>query len=188
MPELFESLRLELEERLEVPAAKPPSTRSGQSIRIGKIATLIANNVKEETFFFIDEVPLNGKEFGSFSEGIAAVIITLANLKFHNAIFLLATISNPKGALAGVHAKLHERMRLLPITLWSEAEMLSLIKLITNLLPLHLSGSDKIRIIKAANGCPRALKMMLRNWCMFGQTSEWSLDRVISEATVTQHE
>lgn len=183
VPELFKCLHEEIAERLKIPVANRTASlkRNGLSFHIGQIAKLLESNVNEETRFLIDEVPLDGAGFGAFSEGIAAILITLVNRNFHKAHFLLATIINPKSALTRVQAKLHERMRLLHIPLWTETEMNSLIKLVAGLFPLHLSKPEKAKIVKAANGCPRSMKIMLRNWCMFRNTPGWTLDRVISE-------
>jgi hypothetical protein len=187
VPDLFAALHLEIAERLAVPLPRkqPPLKANRQSFHIGEIATLIERQIRDDTCLLIDEIPLDGADFVAFSEGVAALIVTLANRKIHKAPLLLASIADPTDNFKRFHKKVHERVRLLHMPQWPEVETNALLELISKLLPLHLSKPDKTRIVKAADGCPRSMKIMLKNWCMFRKTPGWSLDRVISESTAS---
>jgi len=178
--ELFECLYLELAEGFSTKPIKVPAKRNIQRVYIGEIAKLIENNVKEETHIFIDEVPLDGNEFDTFFDGISAIIVTLANKDFHKAPFLLATIGTPKNS----DTKLCQHMRLIHMPLWTNTEMKALMTLIGKLLPLNLSKEEQFQITTEAGGCPRSLKKMLKDWCMFRETPGWTLGRVINEFNI----
>ena len=183
VPELFASLHFELAERLGLSITQQQSVNKKQSFHIGEIAKLIESKVANDTYILIDEIPLDGPEFIAFSEGIAALVVTMANRNSHRKPLLVASIGDPKANFHRFHKKLHERMRVLSLPLWSAGEMNSLLNLVSRLLPLHFSRSDKAKIVDAANGCPRSLKIMLKTWCMFRTSPGWSLNRVLSEST-----
>jgi hypothetical protein len=186
VPEIFAALHIEIAERLGVSRVDGLSTASenGQSFHIGEIAKLIQKNVKNDTRFLVDEIPLAGNDFAAFSEGIAAIFITLANKGHRKSPLLIASIDNPKSTLQRFHKKLHERIRLLELPCWTEAEVRALLELVAKLVPLNLPARDKVKLVNAAHGCPRSLKLMLKTWCMFRKTTGWSIDRVISESNL----
>lgn len=183
VPELFDTLQMEIAERLGVGRSERTVTCAGNnlSFHIGQVASLLAENVKHETHIIIDEIPLDGANFCEFADGIAAVIIMLGNQNSHKTAFYLATIIDPEHALKIVRSKLRARMRLLKMPVWSEADLTSLLRKIASLCPLHLSAAQKVRIVKAANGSPRDLKVMLKTWVMYRNTPGWSLERVLTE-------
>jgi hypothetical protein len=187
VPELFAALHSEITERLNVPAAeqRAPRNGNGQSFHIGEIARSIQQNIKDNTSLIIDEIPLDAHDFPAFSEGIAALVITLANTGFRKTPIVLASISDPTHSLRHFHRKFRARVRFLHLAQWTEKEIRDLLELIARLLPLGLSKADTTKLVSAAKGCPRSLKIILKTWCMFRNTPGWTLDRVISETSCT---
>jgi nucleoside phosphorylase len=181
--DLFLCIHSELADLVGLPmqTQNPETRRKEQTFHIEQIAKLIENKIKEETYLFIDEIPVEGQDFKSFFGGIAALVITLGNLNVNNTPFILASINDPTKCVLDIHCKLRERMRMLSMSSWSESEICSLLNLVCVLLPLELSKMDRDKVINAANGSPRALKMILKYFCMFRNIPDWTLDRVISE-------
>ena len=184
VPEIFADLHSEIADRLHANMAQQPSRKGDaqQRFHIAGIAKQIHAHAKDQRCFMIDEIPLGGQDFASFSEGIAAIMVTLANMGFQGSPLAVASIEDPTTHLEQYHNKLYERMRVLRMSLWTEQEIEALLKLISTFLPLHLTDSEKLKVVTAAKGSPRSLKIMLKNWCMFRKLANWSLDRIITES------
>ncbi len=178
--QLFGVLHMEIAERLGVQMECAPKAIKGseQSFHVGKIARILEQNVKQRTFVFIDEIPLNGPEFKRFLEGILAVIITLTNRNFGKAQLLLSSIPDPTPHITETNRKVQGQLRLMPIPQWPDADIASLVNRLLKLLNINLLPPDRAKIIKAANGSPRAVKSALRTLCT---NPDWPLDRIISE-------
>lgn len=183
VPQLLECLLYEFAERLGVSLIQPTTAKRHRPghYYVDQISTLLAQQGSQARSFLIDEVPLAGAEFDAFAQKIAAIVITLANRNLCSSSLSLATIGDPRSSLTQGFAKLHEHMRLLPMTYWPITEVSALISHVSKLLPLHLSFAQKSLLAKAASGSPRKAKSMLKTWLMFRNTTGWSLDRVIAE-------
>lgn len=181
--QLLECLLCELAERLGASLTLPTTAKKHRLAHyyVDQISALLAQQGSQARSFLVDEVPLAGAEFDAFAQKIAAIVITLANRNLSCSSLSLATIGDPKSSLTQGFSKLHEHMRLLPMTYWPITEVSALISHVGKLLPLHLSIAQKLRLATAASGSPRKVKSMLKTWLMFRNTPGWSLERVIAE-------
>jgi Holliday junction resolvasome RuvABC ATP-dependent DNA helicase subunit len=106
----------------------------------------------------------------------------MANSGLPRTPIMLASISDPTTGLRHFHRKFYDHVRILYLPMWTDEEIKELLELIAKLLPLGLSKSDKAKIARAAKGCPRVLKSILKTWCMFRKSDGWTLDKIISES------
>ena len=180
--DLFATLHLEIADRLGATARQASSqSRNAQSFHIAQIAKLLECNLREETYIHVDEIPVDHSDFRGFVQGIAAIGITLANRNCLKAPFLLASIADPANTLDGFQGKLLKHMRLLPLSRWPDAEMHALLAVVLKHLPVRLTEAQRDKIVTASAGCPRRLKIILKQWCLLHDKPGWPLERVISE-------
>jgi pimeloyl-ACP methyl ester carboxylesterase len=187
VPELFAGLHMEIAGRLGVELEQGQVTANGysQSYYIDAIAKLIERHLQDDMCLIIDEIPLDEASFAPFLDGVAAIVVTLGNRNVQRNPLLLASIGDPGVNLKPFQNKVHERLQMLRLPAWSKNEMRALLDLVSHQLPMHLAAADNVKILNSANGSPRSMKIMLRNWCRFHDNPDWSLDRVISELPPT---
>jgi len=149
---------------------------------INNIVRTIEIHAQNGTYIFIDEIPIaNSKDFQLFADGIAAIVIGLANRKVRSTKLLLSSIENAKPYIKEFQKKVLQHVRFIELVRWREDEIASLLSHLLRLIGLKFGKGAQWKIVQAADGCPRRLKRILKMLWTHQGSDNWSFDRILSE-------
>lgn len=175
---LLEDIFWQVSDALSIGATRQnPSKGKETAYWLRAITSLIANGIPAETTLLIDEFSAAPtKDFDNFISVAADLVVKLTNLSQpRNFRLALASTQQPFSTAHPNYSKLIQRVPLLHITKWTEDELSALAKKLQPHLPQYLNDSDVVELAKAANGCPRRLKVIVDAHILQKQTPNWTL-------------
>nr|WP_303903536.1 hypothetical protein [Thiohalomonas denitrificans] len=166
----------------EANRASPPE-RSLPYLMDNAAKLLCTEYEKRRVYIHIEEIPVRSAELlTQFAKLVSAFLVHYATkAQNENVKFVFSSIDFPYSDLDNFHNKVHERLRVMPMTIWSEDAIKRLVIMISEELKLALSEIQQKTIKDFAQGSPRFVKKLFRNLLARQFPIEEQFDTILRE-------
>lgn len=167
---------------LEIPNKKFNSLTDAYN----KIFSLILDKIgAKKCIILIDEIPITGKTAKIFVDVVYSLVLHIKTyFKSLNFKLIISTFFEPTCHLSIAQQKIKDQLKFYHMQKWTNKDIQKLVKLISNKLLLAPSSSEYELLLDKANGSPRFIKKVFRDYIRNKDDQQYTLTRVIEESAL----